>query len=379
MTDSFVVRRRSRKKSPMHDRRITSFAAVGAAAGGGAVVGEFPGSEMPEPEGAGKRVGATALSAILHALLIGALVFAASQVVEEEEETTIDIVMPDELPGEDEPAPSPVSVAEIAANLAPAPMAVAPQIVNPTVIQNFSQPIQQARIDTAVVTPTVAPTEVAVRSVSVENVAQVASPITATTVPRIETYAGPAIKGPIQHSAPVGVVSGPRQVVSRGSTLGTGGPDALGTGSSVSDGIASNRDVFGADVGQRASANTDLRNMDKAGRGTGGTGTGSLSTRECLALPEVQRYMAQIKDRTISRWSLPIGATTTEVTLQFKLDVAGSASGIRFKETGDKAVGESAVDALRAASPFQHMKGKVRCLANTPLIARFKNPTVVSN
>ena len=49
------------------------------------------------------------------------------------------------------------------------------------------------------------------------------------------------------------------------------------------------------------------------GQGTGGPGTGSLSTRECLALPEVQRYMAQIKDRTISRWSLPIGEAARRI------------------------------------------------------------------
>ncbi len=362
----------------MRSLRLGAALPAGAAAGGGAAA--YPGSEMPEPESGRGRLLSGGVSILVHALAVAALIFLASQVVEEEE-LVFELVLPEEVASEEEPAPAPVSISEKLADFAPAPMAAAPQIVNPTVIQNFAQPVTAARIDTAVVAPTVAPTNVDFRSVQVERVSQVASNVTATTAPVVPNYQGPQVRGPIQRVAPVGVVSGPRQVVSSGNTVGRGGPTSLGSGSSVRDGVTSNRDVFGADRGQIANANTNLGKMGERGQGIGGDGrgAGAVSFDECLARPEVQAYMERVKDRMISRWSLPIGATTTEVALSFKLDVAGSAAGIEFRQTGDPAVGESAVDALKAASPFDHMAKPVRCLANRPLVARFKNPTVAAN
>ncbi len=362
----------------MHTRRIGG---IGSLAGAGAAGGEiaFPGSDMPEPEGGTRSWLSGVISLLGHGLMIGLLLFLASRIVEEEEVPVLDFVPIEEVVGEEEPAPAPQVLAESSANYAPAPMAMAPQIVNAAVIQNMSQKTQAVEINTAAVVPTAAPVEISQRAVSVDQVGNVASVVSAVVAPVVTNYQGPALAGPIQHQAPTGVVSGPRQVVSSGNTLGTGRPDSLGRGSSVRDGISSGRDVFGAKTG--IVANPNMKVGSNNGRGPGGSGTGlnNLSLDACLARPQVQAYLSQVRDRTISRWTLPTGVTDSSATLAFRIDPAGSASHVEFQGTpSDPAAARSAVDALLAASPFPHMGAQVRCLANHNLIGTFSN-TLVSN
>ncbi|MCP5058336.1 MAG: TonB C-terminal domain-containing protein [bacterium] len=378
MIEGFVVRRRARRLHPMHTRRIGG---IGSLAGAGAAGGEiaFPGSDMPEPEGGTRSWLSGVISLLGHGLMIGLLLFLASRIVEEEEVPVLDFVPIEEVVGEEEPAPAPQVLAESSANYAPAPMAMAPQIVNAAVIQNMSQKTQAVEINTAAVVPTAAPVEISQRAVSVDQVGNVASVVSAVVAPVVTNYQGPALAGPIQHQAPTGVVSGPRQVVSSGNTLGTGRPDSLGRGSSVRDGISSGRDVFGAKTG--IVANPNMKVGSNNGRGPGGSGTGlnNLSLDACLARPQVQAYLSQVRDRTISRWTLPTGVTDSSATLAFRIDPAGSASHVEFQGTpSDPAAARSAVDALLAASPFPHMGAQVRCLANHNLIGTFSN-TLVSN
>ncbi len=95
----------------------------------------------------------------------------------------------------------------------------------------------------------------------------------------------------------------------------------------------------------------------------GGSGSGMISGDSggrCTDRPEVQAYLHQITMRTLDRWKLPPGIPPNErVTLRFRIDVAGSAS---------------AVDAMRAASPFPSMPEAARCLARLPITAKFRNP-----
>jgi TonB family protein len=63
-----------------------------------------------------------------------------------------------------------------------------------------------------------------------------------------------------------------------------------------------------------------------------------------------------------------------QVTLRFTVDVSGSASAIEVLETRDNAFGASAVDAMRAASPFPPIPEAARCLARLPITAKFRNP-----
>jgi TonB family protein len=104
---------------------------------------------------------------------------------------------------------------------------------------------------------------------------------------------------------------------------------------------------------------------------SGGSGTAS----ECLGRAEVRQYLDEVEARTISRWVLPPGVKADQkVTLQFKLDVAGSATSVSLKKASDNALGASAVDALRAAAPFPPMPDAARCLAQVPITATFTNP-----
>jgi TonB family protein len=62
------------------------------------------------------------------------------------------------------------------------------------------------------------------------------------------------------------------------------------------------------------------------------------------------------------------------VTLRFRLDVAGSASNVAVDRADDNALGASAVDALRSASPFPPMPDEIRCLSLVPIVGTFSNP-----
>jgi hypothetical protein len=176
------------------------------------------------------------------------------------------------------------------------------------------------------------------------------------------------------------MLAGPRQVTN-GNTVGIADPTALGTGSSVREGIASNRDVHGAKTGERASVNTAVG--PGGGRGTGGEGTGpgGLSFDDCLALPEVQAYMARLKARVESRWrSVPtVSDGSYSVTLRFRLDPSGSASEVEFRGTANDEVGRSAADAMRSASPFDQMTGRTRCLAGNNINATIKLDTFAAS
>jgi TonB family protein len=58
------------------------------------------------------------------------------------------------------------------------------------------------------------------------------------------------------------------------------------------------------------------------------------------------------------------------VQLRFRIDVAGSASGVELA-SGNNALGADAVDAMRAASPFPPMPDSARCLADKNLLLTF--------
>jgi len=153
-----------------------------------------------------------------------------------------------------------------------------------------------------------------------------------------------------------------------------------GDGSSVREGVLSHRDVLGSPDGALLfSVDTAIGNSHL--RGTGGTGTSSTgggvgaAEAACIARPEVATYMQNIHDRVVDLWHLPPGLDANQaVKLRFRLDVAGSAISVSLVEADDNALGASAVDALREASPFPPMPESVRCLSDFSLIGTFTNP-----
>jgi hypothetical protein len=369
------ISRRKPRQSPMRMRRQ---ALVPATAAGGPSAEAFPGTPMPDPQGTKERALSGSLSLLLHAAVIGAIIGLAALTPEETIEQLIEVVRLPDQPSNDEPAPAPRVIAESSGRLAPAPMALAPQVVNPAVIQRRAPTVSAQQIQVDAVSPVQAPKAVQRRAVAVTQARAYQSPIVASPTQINVQSTAPAISGPVEFQAPVGTTSGPRQVVTTGNTVGAGAAGSLGTGSSVRGGLASDRDVFGGKTGARASVNTAVGSGGGRGAGGTGSGTGGVSYEDCVGRSEVQAYLGGIKNRVLGRWTTVGVSGTHRVTMRFSLDRAGSASRVEVVNAANPQVGDSAVNAMRSASPFAAMPDRVACLANFPLTGTFTLSSVAN-
>jgi hypothetical protein len=370
-----VIRRRQRRGSPLRSRRLGD-ALYAPAQAGVDPAAAFPGLDLDASRSRRGRVISGGLSLAIHGGILGALLLAAWLAPVEEIEELIELQrVQDEA--KEEPAARPRVVAErSSAVFDPAAMAVAPQIVNPVVVQQRAPAVTAEKIDVESLSAVKAPTEIArATPVVVEQARAYQSVAPVVTQPVAVEGVAPAVRGPVERVAPVGIQSGPKQVAS-GDTTGIADARALGTGSSVKEGIVSGRDVHGAATGARAEVHWAVGSGNLRGTGDGsGTGPGGVSSDDCMARPEVVAYMARVKQRMYDRWALPPDIPDNQtVELRFQLDPAGTASRVEFVRAQDSRLGASAVEALRAASPFDHMSDRVRCLANSTLVGTFKNP-----
>ncbi len=366
-----IYRRRRHRDTPMRHARL----GASMAAGGAGEPVEFPGLDILEPSAGRGRLLSGGLSLLVHAALVAALLLAAWLAPVEEIEELIEITRIEDTVAKEEPAPAPRVVAEARGVYDPAPMAVAPQVVSPAVVQKAAPVVAARKLDMESLNPVQAPIEVKGAARVVERARAYQSNIQVTANPVKIDAASPQIRGPIEIQAPSGIQAGPRQVASVGNTVGIADPKALGSGSSVREGIASDRDVHGAKTGARAEVNWAVGDGNLRGSGGSGTGPGGISFDECQSRPEVQAYMERVRRRTYARWILPSGVSPNqEVRLRLTLDAAGTVTRSSLVSAPDAALGNSAVEALRSASPFDHMPDRVRCLAGNPLIGTFRNP-----
>ena len=376
--EPLLVRRRSGRRRPMRVHR------VGVALHSPAVAGApaFPGLHIPEDSSARSRWLSGSLALLLHAGVIAALLLIGWLAPEEIKEKLIPVqVLHDEPPApRSDPAPARRVLAERRSSVfQPQAQAVQPQVVNPRVVARAAPQVAAEKLEMEAVGQVAAPTEIA-RSVVVEKVTAVRSSAPQAVAGRVDVQAnaGPALRGPIDVAAPVGASVGPRQVARVGDTIGTGTVQ-LGDGSSVREGIASNRDVLGSPTGAPlADVNTAVGEglLD----GSGGSGAGGVSFGECFGRAEVKQYWDGIHRRMRSRWVLPPDVPSNQqVRLRFMLDAAGSAHNVTLVPGGDAKLGASAVDALRSAAPFPPMSDRVRCLAGAPIIGTFRNPLAGSD
>jgi TonB family protein len=252
--------------------------------------------------------------------------------------------------------------------------------VNPAIIAEASPAIAAEALEMDAVSAVTAPTQIAsASSVVVERVSAVSSVARARAAAVDVSNVGvPAVRGPTRVNAPVGPSVGPRQVTAAtvSPTVGTALQIGSGTGSSVAEGVISNRDVVGSPDGALVvSVDTAVGDGFLRGTEASGDGTSVVSLSACMERAEVRTYLNGIKDRTLDRWVLPPGvASDKRVTLRFRLDSAGSASNVSVVRAEDNALGASAVDALRSASPFPPMPESVRCLTQVPIVGTFSNP-----
>lgn len=366
----------------MQTRRVGPAFELAAAGGATAAPEDFP-VELWEPEGNRRRFGGLSVSFFLHGGALGILVFLASLAPMLDEEIIPVALIRDE-PDAEEPAPAPRALAERRSfNFAPAVQAVAPQIVNPHVVAEASPAIEAKALDMDAVGSVAAPTEITrTAPLVVDRVSAVRSIATArASAVDVASVGGPVVRGPIRANSPVGPSVGPRKVAAAtGTTTGTG-KLTIGGGSSVREGILSTRDVHGSPTGAplvRVDAPVgDGYALGSGGSGTGtGTGTSTASATSCFGLPAVQSYLGDVEHRTLERWKLPPGIDPNlRVTLKFRVDVAGSTSKISLVSADDNALGVSAIDALRAASPFPPIPDAARCLSRVPITATFSNPS----
>jgi TonB family protein len=340
----------------------------------------YPGYTVPDEEGRKRTLISGSLATLFHFGVFGLLVLFASLAPVVKENVLPVQLLKEEQPKPDEPAPAPKALAE-RRNLPfnPAVQTVTPQIVNPRVIAEASPSIAADALQMDSVSSVAAPTQIQSAATVVEHVSAVASiahaRAAAVDVPAV---AGPAVRGPVQVNAPVGPSVGPRavKVTNAAPTFGTGKMQIGTPGSSVEEGVLSNRDVVGSPDGALV-VSVDTAIGDGYLRGAGGEGTSNavVSQKQCMDKPEVQDYLAVVRSRTLQRWVLPPGVDAgSRVTLRFRLDVAGSASNVAVDRADDNALGASAVDALRSASPFPPMPDEIRCLSLVPIVGTFSNP-----
>ncbi len=365
------------RRKPKQRGRVLR-AAFERPAAGSALALAYPGYTTADEEGNKRTVVSGGLAAALHLGALGTLILLASLAPILEEEILPVQLLKDEPPPLDEPAPAPKALAErrpLPFN--PAVQTVTPQIVNPRVISEAAPAIAAEALQMDAVTSVAAPTQIQQAATVVERVSAVTSIAHArASAVDVQSVAGPVVRGPVQVNAPVGPSVGPRavKVSNAAPSFGTGKLQIGTPGSSVQEGVLSSRDVVGSPDGALI-VSVDTAVGDGYLRGEGGNGTSTLSQSACMHRPEVKDYLAVVRERTLSRWVLPPGVDAgRRVTLRFRVDAAGSASDVAVLRADDNSLGASAVDALRAASPFPPMPDDVRCLSQVPITGTFSNP-----
>ncbi len=85
--------------------------------------------------------------------------------------------------------------------------------------------------------------------------------------------------------------------------------------------------------------------------------------------PEIAAYMDRMRDRTMARWNT--GGLKGQIQIRFRVDPTGNVSNIALVAAAPRELGPSGLDAFRAASPFEPMSDRVRCLSTEDLTATF--------
>ncbi len=341
----------------------------------------FPGSQIPDPESQSKLWMSLGVAGLLHlSIFLIAFILNLMPVEIVEEQVIIPVQLLRVQPVVDEtPAPAPRALAERRSfDFAPAPPALAPQVINPQVVAQASPTVSAEKISMTNVGTVAAPKTVSnAPRVQAATVSAINSVARGSTQPvEVNASAAPALSGPVEIDAPVGPSVGPQKVEGvTGTSIGTA-PTATNignAGSSVREGVASNRDVLGTPDGKPL-ANVNTRVGTGLMSGPGGSGTGQGGTNApCLDRPEAQAYIEGVKKRMYARWLLPEGVPNNKpVKLAFSLDASGSLLKAETrKSSGSSDLDQSAVEALRAASPFPPMNPSARCLSGTTLSGTF--------
>lgn len=371
MSEQLVLRPRRPKRRRTLRFALTSAPAaalVAAGAGGGPQIG------FHDPESHRGAIVSASITAFLHGGIIAVLAFFAWIAPDVAEDTVIEVTVLKELPGSKAPAPKslaprrPVSAASIAQVRARAPLP--PDAPNPLSPESFqraqvvrAQVQNFERVQLQAERLTVQQTELAPAStLDVATLSPVAVSATDLRAPSFR-YEGPRAidtRARIDSLAPEAFQAPKPMIQDYQGAANYTAPKAVFT----EPGAAR----YGADI-QIAGR------WLSGGDGEGGTGT-ELGVVSCGESAFVSRYYDEMERRTQSRWQVPPNTASNEtVVLRFQLDRSGSITTVKFVQAASPALGESAVQALRAASPFPPLDDNVRECLTGPLRAIFDVPS----
>lgn len=366
----WIVRRRPHRRST----RLHLGAALAGRVLAPVMAGDAPRLTMRQPDDARRTLASGTLALLLHGgVILGllAVTWLHPEIVEE-------VIPVQLLPGAIEPpAPAPRMVQPqqlVNAAVAPAVVApAAPQTLAPAEVPN----VRMSRIE-----PMVAPARIQRRDVDAGHVAAVQSADVPQVAPLDVSRIAPSQLRPSSIALPDAPVAGPRRIEAGASVqaarVADGASQAFAragqTREYVSQATSGGAPVPSSGSGHDFAVDTGVAAAYVGGEGAGGTGT-AVGTVSCLKSAYVLDYLAQVKDRTYRRWSVPEGVPANRtVRLRFTLDAAGTARDLEIVSAGNAALGQSALEALQAASPFPPMDDAVRCLAGERLIGTFTVP-----
>ncbi len=327
------------------------------------------------------------LAGLLHAsLLIVAFVMNSLPATSSRDEASaipVQILRAEPVPDESAAPAAKARAESRSADFAPSAQAVAPQVINPHVVAPAAAAISAAKVEVQSVGAAMTPKNITTApTVRAAAVSVVSAPAVGSAQPvNIQGVVTPSVVHPTQIDVAAGPSVGPKPIASASSTtIGTASTSTPVSvaGSSVKDGIVSNRDVLGASDGKPI-GNVNTRVGDGLLHGPGGTGTGQgTATIPCQDRSEVKTYIESIKSRMYTRWVLPSGAPNHRpVKLAFTLDASGSLLTVNTTQSsGHAGLDQSAMDALRAASPFPAMSEDARCLAGTVIQGSFQSSVI---
>jgi hypothetical protein len=331
--------------------------------------GEPPGLGMPLPEDRRRILITSAISALVHVLVIGGIAlvgYIAQQAVEEIIPVRI-FNEPIELPGSSEPARLPVpkmlsapmasavplSIDPLDLAAVPAPMLEAPSLdlITPTAI-NLAEVLSAPLATRVDIQPTPSAADISEIQPLDINAADLVAPkvdLSGPTQAPISTTANLAAPLAFENLSELNAA----QYKGAASTLPhTTGPTESG-GALVATGVPA----------------------DFISTGFKGGDPNAPATVDCLNSAFVHRYKNEIVRRTKARWEVPLDADPADfVKLRIAIDHSGAVALLEMVESSAVPFAESALMAFKSAAPFPPLNDNNRCLAKEIFILNFANP-----
>lgn len=378
MAEVGILKRRPRGLRGRHGKRMPlRIAAMPATAGGAPIAGDRPRLGFREPESVRGAWISGSIATAVHVAIVASFALIAWLAPEVIEEVLIPVQImnePIEAPGSNQAAPKALAPRRPAAQAALAARAmdtVAQQAPRPVPSQIPAQALQTARLN-----PAQAPRQIDRRQLQAQRL-DVAQNVDAPRAMDIATLS-PRQVARTNVAAPRAINTAAPRAINSAATAAPVAPDSFRNFAAVSPDAyraqAMNAPTAvavqeGGTAIEGAAVALSDRMVGGGGRSVNGTG-GDIGAVPCMESAYVQRYLDEVKARTVARWDVPEG-TQPKVVLELNLDTSGSASDIAVVDTPDASIGRSAVLALRTAAPFSPMNKNNRCLAEIRLRMNF--------